>query len=90
MKLQIQLDVETAILNIKSASERLRATETSIAQAKESLRIEREKYAEGKGSITDVLDAQDALLNAQTAYYYALSDYNTAIAQWRLAIGEEK
>ncbi len=90
LKLQIQLDVETAILNIKSASERLRATETSIAQAKESLRIEREKYAEGKGSITDVLDAQDALLNAQTAYYYALSDYNTAIAQWRLAIGEEK
>ncbi len=90
LKLKIQLDVETAILNIKSASERVKATEASVAQAKESLRIEREKYTEGKGSITDVLDAQDAMLNAQTAYYYALSDYNTAVAQWHLAIGEEK
>jgi len=90
LKLKIQLDVETAILNIKSASERVKATEASIAQAKESLRIEREKYTEGKGSITDVLDAQDALLKAQTTYYYALSNYDTAVAQWRLAIGEEK
>ncbi len=90
LKLKIQLDVETAILNIKSASERVKATEASIAQAKESLRIEREKYAEGKGSITDVLDAQDALLKAQTTYYYALSNYDTAVAQWRLSIGEEK
>jgi outer membrane protein TolC len=73
LKLQIQLDVETAILNIKSAKEKVKATEASIAQAKESLRIEREKYTEGRGSITDVLDAQSALLDAQTNHYRAKS-----------------
>jgi len=90
LKLQIDLDVETAILNTNSSHERVVATEKSIEQAKESLRIEREKYELGKGSITDVLDAQSALLDAQTIYYHALSDYNSAIAQLHLAVGDEK
>jgi len=90
LELQIHLDVETAILNISSSKQRVLATQTSIEQAKESLRIEREKYALGKGSITNVLDAQAALLDSQTTYYHALAGYNTAVAQWELAIGEEK
>ena len=73
-----------------SSQERVQVTERSIEQAKESLRIEREKYDLGKGSITDVLDAQSALLDAQSIYYHALRDYNTAVAQWYLAIGDEK
>ena len=65
-------------------------TLTSVLSAKESLKIERKKYELGKGSITNVLDAQSALLITQTVYYRALSDYNTAVAQWHLAIGVEK
>lgn len=90
LELQINLDVEAAVLNITSSQERIQATERSIEQAKESLRIEREKYDLGKGSITDVLDAQSALLDAQSIYYHALRDYNTAISHWYLAIGDEK
>ena len=59
-------------------------------QAEESLRIEREKYDLGKKSITNVLDAQSALLDSQTNYYRALADYNTALAQFRLAVGERR
>ena len=88
LELQIQMDVETAILTIGSSYERVRATGKSIQQAKESLRIEREKYAFAKGSITDVLDAQSALLNAQMNYYNSLAAYKTAQAQYALAIGE--
>ena len=87
LELQIHLDVETATLNVGSSLERVRATEKAIEQAQESLRIEREKYDLGRGSITDVLDAQSALLDSQTNYYRALADYNTALAQLRLAIG---
>jgi len=90
LELQIRLDIETAISNITSSQERVIATQKSIEQAKESLRIEREKYELGKGSITNVLDAQAALLEAQTTYYHALADHNSAVAQWHLAIGEEK
>ncbi len=89
LQLQVRLDVETAVLNVTSTRDRGRATEKAIEQAEESLRIEREKYGLGKGSITDVLDAQSALLDAQTAHYEALAEYNTSIAQLRLAVGEE-
>lgn len=88
LELQIQLDVETAILNIGSAAERVRATEKAIEQAKESLRIERERYELGKGAIVDVLDAQSSLLDAQTSYYRALADQDTAVTQLKLATGE--
>lgn len=89
LELQIELQVETAVLNIQSARERVAATRTAISQAQESLRIEREKYALAKGSITDVLDAQTALLNAQTTHYNALADHSVALDQLKLATGEQ-
>lgn len=90
LELQVRLDVETAVLNIGSADERVKATQTAIDQAKESLRIEREMYDLGKGAITDVLDAQSALLDSQTNYYRALADYNVALAQLKLATGAQQ
>ncbi|MBW2108046.1 MAG: TolC family protein [Deltaproteobacteria bacterium] len=90
LKLRIRLEVETAALNIDTARKRIDTTEKAIAQAKESLRIEREKYNQGKGAMIDVLDAQSALLDSETNYFRALADYLTAIAQMRLATGEVK
>jgi outer membrane protein TolC len=89
LELQVRLDVETALLNIRSSQQRIEAIKTAVEQADESLRIEREKYDLGKGAIVDVLDAQDALLESQTNYYRALADYNVAVAQLHLAVGEE-
>jgi len=89
LELQIRLEVETAAANVNSLRQRIAATEKSIEQAKESLEIEREKYALGKSTITDVLDAQAALLEAQSIYYRALADHETAKAQLRLATGEK-
>ena len=88
LRLQIQLEVQTATSNIESTRARVGVTEKAVEQAKESLRIEREKYDLGKGAIVDVLDAQSALLDSQMNYYRALADYNTALAQFRLAVGE--
>jgi outer membrane protein len=87
LELQMQLEVETAAANVNSLQQRILTTEKSIEQAKESLEIEREKYEVGKSTITDVLDAQAALLEAQSIYYRTLADYETAKAQLRLAIG---
>jgi outer membrane protein TolC len=89
LELQIRLDVETALLNIQSSQQRIEAIKTAVEQADESLRIEREKYDLGKGAIVDVLDAQDALLESQTNYYLALADYNVAVAQLHLAVGDQ-
>jgi outer membrane protein TolC len=88
LELQIRLDVETALLNIKSSQQRIEAIKTAVEQAKESLRIEREKYDLGKGAIVDVLDAQAALLEVQTSHYRVLAEYNIAVAQLDLAMGK--
>lgn len=88
LELQVRLEVETAALNLNSARERAAVTQKSIAEAEESLRIEREKYDFGKGAIVDVLDAQSELLHAQTTHYRVLADINTARAQLALAMGE--
>ena len=90
LELQIRLEVETAVLNLNSASERVNVTQKSIAEAEESLRIERAKYDYGKGAIVDVLDAQAALLDVQTSYYHALADFNIAAAQVQLATGDDR
>jgi len=89
IELQIRLEVETALLNTTSAFERVQTTEKAIEQARESLRIEREKYELGKGAILDVLDAQSALLEAETNYYRGLTDFNIAKVQIKLAMGED-
>jgi len=88
LSLEIRLEVKTALLNAQSTYEQVQAIRTAVDQAAESLRIEREKYDQGKGSITDVLDAQASLLLTQTNYYKALAAYNIALARYRLATGE--
>ncbi|MBN2294522.1 MAG: TolC family protein [Pirellulales bacterium] len=88
LELHIRLEVESAISNIESTRARVGVMQKAVEQARESLRIEREKYDQGKGAIVDVLDAQSAMLESQTNYYRSLSDYNTAVAQFRLAVGE--
>jgi outer membrane protein TolC len=88
LKLNIRLDVETVIFNIISTGKRISATEKAIEQANESLRIEMEKYNLGKGSITDIFDAESALLEVQTIYYIALSDYNIYSAQLKFVQGK--
>ena len=89
MEMRIRLEVQTAVLNLTSSLERARATEKAIEQGRESLRIEREKYDLGKGAITDVLDAQSAVLDAETNHAQALAEYNIAAAQYRLALGDQ-
>jgi outer membrane protein len=87
LNLQVRQEVETAVLDVDSSSERVKATEKAIEQARESLRIETLKYNLGAGTVTDVLDAQTALLVTETNYYRALADFRTALARLKLAVG---
>lgn len=89
IELHIRLEVQTALSNMQSAEEQLEAILKSVDQAKESLRIEQQKYNLGKGAIVDVLDAQNALLESETTYYRVLAELHTAQAQLKLAKGEE-
>ena len=68
-------------------TKRVQTTQAAIEEAKEALDIEQTKYNLGKGTIVDVLDAQDALLRAQTNHARALAAYNTDLTRLELARG---
>lgn len=87
--LQVRLEIRTAELEIRSAAARMRATSLAIRQARVGLRIERDKHRVGRSTLTDVLDAQAALLQAEATHYQAWTLWNVARARLELAQGEE-
>jgi outer membrane protein len=87
-ELQIRYEVETALADLASAQERILTSGQTVDQAEESFRIVKEKYDLGKGTLTDVLDSQNALVIAQTSLARALADGAIADARRRLATGE--
>ena len=54
------------------------------------MRIEVLRYDTGGGTSTDVIDAQTALLRAETDNYQALFDRETALAYLKKAVGEDE
>lgn len=66
LRLRIDAEIESALHDIASARRQLASARTAIEAAREGLRIEKIKYEQGKGTISEVLDAQAELLVAQT------------------------
>ncbi len=87
LKLQIRLEVQNARDAINADTKRVQTTRAAIEEAREALDIEQLKYDLGKGTIVDVLDAQDALLRAETNLARAKAAYNTDLARLELAKG---
>jgi outer membrane protein len=87
--LAVRREVDSAVIQVRTALAAVEATKKSIAMAEESLRITRDKAALGHGTATDVLDAQAALLQAETTYFATLADLHTALALLELAAGGE-
>lgn len=88
-ELAVRQDVERSLTALKDALDRIEVTESAINVAKETLRIEQEKYAAGKNSINDVLDAQAALLQAEVEYAQAVSDAQIAVLERDRAMGRD-
>ena len=88
LELRVRHEIEVARSETIAARERVRTAEQAIGQAEESFRIMKEKYALGMGTMTDVLSAQTALVDAQTSHARALADLAVADARRKLAVGE--
>jgi len=84
---QVQLDVQTAYLKIKETVDRIRTTETAVTQGEENLRLNEERYKEGVGTATDVIDADTLLTRTRVNYWTAVYDHQMAKAQMLWAIG---
>lgn len=80
---QIRLQVRGAWLDVDAARERLGVTEQALAQAEENLRVARDRYRNGIGSNTEVLDAET--LRTLTRSNHDNARYDAALARLRLA-----
>ncbi len=82
-------EVERAALDLKTAGPRTEAARRAVDQAEESLRVEREKFALGRGTSNDLLLAEEALLRSRTELAATLSDSQIALAALKLAAGQD-
>jgi len=82
-------ELERAALEIKTSGPRIAAARRAVDQGQESLRIEREKFSQGRGTSNDLLLAEEALLLARTQLAAALADNQVARAALRFAVGED-
>ncbi len=78
----IKLQVRQACLDIEETLKRINVTEAALKQSEENLRVTRDRYREGVGTNTEVLDAETLRVKSYNNYYNAV--YDAVLAQYRL------
>ena len=73
-QLQVRTDVAQAFLNVRNAEQQFEAAKTNVDNAQESLRIAEGRYKSGVGLFLDIINAQTALLSAQTSAAIAFAE----------------
>ena len=84
----IALQVRQAWLDARTANERVGVTRAAIDQAEDNLRVARNRYRDGVGSNTDVLDALNLRTRSQANYYNSLYSAVLAVLRLRRAVGD--
>ena len=77
---QIQLEVQSAYLDLHSAEKNIATTQAAVVLGEERYKIAQVRYAAGVGTNLDVMDASEKLTQARSNYFTALYNYNTARA----------
>jgi outer membrane protein len=78
----IALDVRQAWLTRDESERRVTVTERALHQAEENLRVTRDRYRNGEGANSDVLDAEG--LRSMSLYNHDAARYDAALARYRL------
>jgi outer membrane protein TolC len=86
-KESIQIEVMQAYTLMKQASDKIPVTETSIKQAEEQVRTINLRFKNGNSIMTDVLDAETALLLAKMNKVQAIIDLEIAKVKLEKSIG---
>jgi len=85
--LAVRQEVWTTHSRVKEAYEALEAATVLVADARESMRLTRQRYEAGTNTITDLLDAQTALARAEGVQVEARWNYLISKAAFDRASG---
>ncbi len=84
---RIRLEVRSAYYDFDAARQQVSVARAAIAQAKESLRINQDRYDSGLSTVTELLRVEEATHRAQTDYWNAVYRVRTGLARLELATG---
>ncbi len=84
---EVRLEVRRAYYEVDANRQQVEVARAAVAQAGESLRINRDRYDNGLATITDLLGAEEAARRSQTDYWEAIYRFHTSYASLELASG---
>lgn len=85
-KLEVEGVVANSLAQLRTAEENVGAALSGVESAREGVRIAEGRYRTALGTLTDVLDAQRAFVQAKTNWVNALTDLDLARARTRHAL----
>lgn len=83
----IELEVRQAWLRLKETRERTSISEQAVAQAEENLRVVRDRYRNGEGTNTEVLDAEALRSRSHSNFDNATLDARLALYELARGVG---
>lgn len=83
---QVRLQVEEAYSTLQSNLANIQTASVALEQAREALRLARLRFQAGVGTQTEVINAENALTNAEGNRVSAILEYNRALARLQRAI----
>jgi outer membrane protein TolC len=86
---QVELEIQQAASNVLQNRELIQATEKTVEQADESVRLAKARLDAGAGTQLDVLNAQVQLTTAQSTRLQALFGYISSVAEFDRATGAQ-
>ena len=86
---QVELEIQQAASNVLQNRELIQATEKTVEQADESVRLAKARLDAGAGTQLDVLNAQVQLTTAQSTRLQALFGYISSVAEFDRATGTQ-
>jgi outer membrane protein TolC len=86
---QVELEVSTAISNLRNAAETVVSSQATIVQSQEALRLANERLAAGTGTQLDVLDQRTQLTQARTNLVQAQFDYIAQVSEFQRSTATE-
>jgi outer membrane protein TolC len=86
---QVELEIQQAASNLLQNRELIKATEKTVEQAEEAVRLAKARLDAGAGTQLDVLNAQVQLTTAQSTRVQALFGYESSLAEFDRATGAQ-
>ena len=85
-QLLVERDVSGVVAQLLTAERNLEAATAAVDSAREGVRIASGRYRAALGTLTDVFDAQNAIVSARTNYVNSLNELNLSRARLRHAL----